>query len=146
MNCGFEQRKHERYRFCSPLELAWADSSGVRCSVAGTGIGASSYGMLVEIPIAVPLGTDITIRVEAVEISSTATVRHCREVGSWFRVGLKFHNTLLSEHVASLDAVLIKSLRGDSPTKPMPSLESKWWSRMFRRMEKAGCSRGTGLG
>jgi PilZ domain len=132
MNGGFEQRKHERYRFCSPLELAWADPSGVRCSAAGTGIGASSYGMLVEVPVAIPLGTELTIRVETVEISSPATVRHCREVGSWFRVGLKFHNTLLSEHVASLDAVLIKSLRCGNHAKQTPSREAKWWSRILR--------------
>jgi hypothetical protein len=138
MNCGFEQRKHERYRFRSPLELAWADSNGVQCSVTGTGVSVSSYGMLVEVPAAIPPGTEVTIRVETAEISGAATVRHCRQVYSWFRVGLKFHNTLLTEHVASLDTVLIKSLRCGSHAKQMPLRQPKWWARMLRRQKKAG--------
>jgi hypothetical protein len=101
-------------------------------------IGASSYGMLVEVPVAIPLCTDVTIRVETAEISSTATVRHCREVCSWFRVGLKFHSTLLSEHVASLDAVLIKSLRRGNHAEQIPSREAKWWSRILRAETNLG--------
>jgi hypothetical protein len=93
--------------------------------------------MLVEVPAAIPLGTEVIIRVEAAEISGTATVRHCRQVYSWFRVGLKFHNILLTEHVASLDAVLIKSLRCGVHAKQMPSRQPKWWTRMLRRRETA---------
>jgi hypothetical protein len=89
--------------------------------------------MLVEVPVALPLRTEVTIRVGEIEISTKATVRHCRQVYSWFRVGLKFHNILLAEHVTSLDTVLIKSLRCADNPKQFSLNGSRLWNGVLRK-------------
>ena len=90
----FEQRKHKRFAFSSRVEISWVDARHVQHSAAGTGVNFSIYGMLVRVSVPVPTRTEITIRVDDVEVSRKASVRHCCQVQSWFQIGLKFDGTL----------------------------------------------------
>jgi len=85
-----DQRKHKRFAFAARVEMSWADARHVQHSAAATGVNFSIYGMLVRVAVPIPTRTEITIRVDDLEVSRKAIVRHCRQVQSWFQVGLKF--------------------------------------------------------
>jgi hypothetical protein len=110
MDSIFERRQENRNHFSKPIELTWTDRNGERRRAAGTTVNVSLYGVLLEIPQAIPLLTEVSVSIQGTSLSSKARVRHC-QAASWFRVGLQFDRTLLAEHIASLDTALIQSLR-----------------------------------
>jgi PilZ domain len=128
-----ELRQEERHPFRSPIEIAWTDGDGAQHHAAGTSINVSGYGMMVEIPEAIPLGMHVRVRIEERDISSKARVRHCSpQAQYWFRVGLQFDRTLIAEQLPSLDAVLIPSLRNRNDNAPTASAQlSKPWRRFL---------------
>lgn len=55
----------------------------------------SVYGMLIESPSSIPPGTQLTARLPEAQVTGQAVVRHCKQYGPWFRIGLKFKGALL---------------------------------------------------
>jgi hypothetical protein len=101
----FYIRKHERYLFVYPVELFSAlNESAVRA----TSIDVSSYGMQLEIPNPIPVNTKLTLRIDGVEVSG-ATVRYCRELCCWYRIGVEFSQSLMAEDLPRIHRVLTKS-------------------------------------
>ena len=89
-----EQRKHKRFAFSARVEMSWVDARHVQHSAAAAGVNFSIYGMLVRAAVPIPTRTEITIRVDDLEVSRKAIVRHCRQVQCWFQVGLRLDGTL----------------------------------------------------
>jgi hypothetical protein len=135
MDSIFEGREEQRYPFVKPIEITWTDATGNQRHGTGTTINVSMYGALVEVPEAIPLLTQVRIQIEEKEISSKGCARHCQKASSsWFRVGLRFERTLLAEHIPSLDAVLIHSLRAASVSAAAPTKapRSGPWRRVLQ--------------
>ena len=133
MDSIFEGRQEHRYPFSKPIEITWTDATGDERHGAGTTINVSMYGALVEVPEAIPLLRQVSIQIEGKEISSKGCVRHCQKASSWFRVGIRFERTLLAEHMPSLDAVLIQSLRCASVSAaPIQVPRSRSWCRLLQ--------------
>ena len=78
----------------------------------------SIYGMCVEVPVDLPVGTEVTVQVNGVEIRSAANVRYSLrsmpQLEWWFKIGLEFRKPLLGQDIPDLDAVLMQSLRYES--------------------------------
>jgi hypothetical protein len=143
---GADRRQHERYAFSAPVELSWCEADNTQRSVIGLSVDVSMYGMLVETFASLVPGTKLAVAMGGVEISSKARVCHCRSVQDFFRVGLRFDTTLIAEHLANLDSVLIKSLRVavseieqvQPPVEQVqPPRDTKWWSKVLRREHRS---------
>ncbi len=135
MNRVFEQRGERRYSFFKPVEISWTDGNGDQRHAKGMSIDVSLYGAMVEISEAVPLYTEVSVRIDGKEISSKPRVLHCREASSWFRVGLKFNRTLLAEQLPILDSVLIYSLRCARKGAEASNMSRvNWWPGIVRRV------------
>jgi len=69
----------------------------------------SVYGILVESPSAIAVGTKVRAKLQPTGIEGETIVRHCRQNGPWFRIGLKLVQALLlEENVPNIEASLIK--------------------------------------
>ena len=98
MNCFGEARKFDRHRFRSQIEVSWNAGKAVD-SVIGNCMDVSLYGMLIESPAEIAVGTKVQARVEGSIVPGEAIVRHCRRYGPWFRIGLKFREALPVEEM-----------------------------------------------
>jgi len=84
-----ERRRHERLRFRGAVNLTWTGPKGDSRSVTGNCVDMSLFGMSIEVPEQIPLGSEIFLH-GLNEVPQPAIVRHCRQYGPWFRVGLRF--------------------------------------------------------
>jgi len=135
IDIGADRRQHERYAFSATLELSWCEADNTPRSVTGVGVDLSMYGMSVEVPESIAPRTKLEVAGKGFKISSKATVRHCRTVQCFFRLGLSFERTLMSEGVETLESVLIRSLRVavndlDHVQPPLEQAQrprTRWW-------------------
>jgi hypothetical protein len=116
------RRGEERYALVSPVQLAWTDSEKCQRQVSATSINVSLYGMMLEVQGHIEVGTEVRVHIGERWISSKARVRHLQPSCLGFRIGIQFDATLLAEHIPSLDAVLIQSLRHASENAPGRSI------------------------
>jgi PilZ domain len=103
-------RKDERFRLLAPVELTWVDPRGNKCLAGGTCINISASGMYVEVNGFASPDTVVQVRFANRDLSAKAIVRHCRQLCCWFRIGLEFEQTLLSEDVPEITNVLTAAL------------------------------------
>jgi hypothetical protein len=85
---GKERRRDERRRLRGPVTISWMTPYG-RQSCVGNSFDRSAYGLLAEIPQPILTGKKVTVDFTDSEKSMTATVRHCRKHGAWYRIGLQ---------------------------------------------------------
>lgn len=104
------RRKHQRHRLITPVEISWIAPNGKQSFATGIVTDVSAYGMQVEVNAPIRLDSTVRVWLEQKEISANATVRHCRRLCSWFRIGLEFDQTLVSEAISSLTEALTDSL------------------------------------
>lgn len=97
MNGVKELRKHERHRLRGQIGLSWATSGNKISALTGNCLDVSVYGMLIEVPAPIPIGTIVSAMLPASGTRGDAVVLHCRQYGPWFRIGLKFSGALLLE-------------------------------------------------
>lgn len=102
-------RQHERHKLRGKIQLSWTTANGKVSVVTGNCLDVSVYGMLIESPSPIPDGTKVTGILQGTDISGQAVVRHCRQYGPWFRIGLKFVGALLlPENVPHIEESLLK--------------------------------------
>lgn len=106
--CGFG-RTYEHHRFITNVEVSWSGPDGKRRSALGNTIDISVHGMQVEVNASIPADCSIQVRFAGIELSSKASVRHCAQICSWFRMGLEFEDSLLEENIPMLIRVLTDS-------------------------------------
>jgi hypothetical protein len=99
-------RKHRRKRLIAPVEVSWIAPNGEQSFATGNSIDVSAGGMQVEINARIGLDSTVRVRLNGKEISANATVRHCRQICCWFRIGLEFDGTLVSEDIPALTEAL----------------------------------------
>ncbi len=102
-----EHRINERLKFRAAVTV-WAPGliPAVRCT--GNAITYSVYGLLIELPRPIPVGTPVTVYVSGYDIAGEATVRHSTPAGGWFRIGLEFTASLLTNRPNASSILLAK--------------------------------------
>lgn len=65
-----------------------------RTSCVGHCFEASALGLSAEAPKYIPVGTTATIHLDGFEDVIEATVRHCRKIRFWYRIGFQLADPL----------------------------------------------------
>jgi hypothetical protein len=76
--------------------------------------------MQVEVNAPIHLLANVRVRISGREVMSKASVRHCRQVCSWYRVGVEFEQSLLSEDIPEVTGVLSNPATRDATYSMTP--------------------------
>jgi len=85
-----KRRRHPRYRGNVAAWIAWDDNSGKKRHLMGRCVDVSVSGSCIELTSSVRPGTTVTVGIPRLSLTALAAVRHCREAGGKFAVGLEF--------------------------------------------------------
>jgi PilZ domain len=105
-----EQRQYSRFRYIGVVFLSWTEPGGEN-HVMGRCLDISEGGLGVEVARRISVGTEVRVRADWVKLDGVATIRHSRERGGVFHVGLQLKQPLLPE-------ILAKVVTPDSTTPP----------------------------
>jgi hypothetical protein len=86
-------RRHPRHRMSGAVTISWTAADG-NVSCTGNCIDVSMYGLLVEVPDSIPIGTTVMVQLHGSDDCLEASVRQQRKYSSWHRIGLKFTTAL----------------------------------------------------
>jgi len=73
--------------------MQWSGAGGTG-SCVGSCFDASTYGLLMVVPVSIPRGSQVTVQIQEHDVSVAAIVRHCRKHGAWYRIGLELTTML----------------------------------------------------
>jgi hypothetical protein len=96
-----EQRKASRFRYVGVIFLSWTEPGGENY-VMGRCLDISVGGLGVEVAKRIPVGTEVRVRADWVNLDGAATVRHIRERGGVFHTGLELKRPLSPEVLAKV--------------------------------------------
>jgi PilZ domain len=100
-----DQRQHSRIRFFGVVFLSWEEPGGDENDdnhVMGRCVDISEGGLAVLLSKRIFVGTQVRVRADWVKLDGPATVRHSREVGGVFQLGLQFKRPLSPEILATV--------------------------------------------
>jgi PilZ domain len=97
-----EQRRASRFRYIGVIFLSWIEPGGENY-VMGRCLDISVTGLGVEVAKRIPVGTEVRVRIDWLNLDGAATVRHIREGGGVFNIGLELKQALPPEALAKLD-------------------------------------------
>ncbi len=98
-----EQRRHSRVRYIGVVFLSWEEPGGDDNDdnhVMGRCVDISQGGLAVQLSKRIFVGTEVRVRADWVKLDGLATVRHSREAGGVFQLGLQFKRPLSPEILA----------------------------------------------
>jgi hypothetical protein len=98
---GHEQRRASRFRYVGVIFLSWIEPSG-KNYVMGRCLDISVGGLGVEVAKRIHVGTEVSVRADWVDLDGAATVRHSRERGGVFYIGLELKRPLSPEVLAKV--------------------------------------------
>jgi hypothetical protein len=98
-----EQRRYLRFRYIGVIFLSWVEPDGNN-HVMGRCIDISEGGLGIEISRRISVGAEVRVRADWVKLDGIANVRHIREQGGGFQIGLELKEPLPSEALAELAA------------------------------------------
>ena len=87
-------RFHDRLPVKCRFSIYADDQTGQRC-IVGRGINMTTSGALVEAAEPIRPKTLVYVKADGLGLMGSATVRHCTQNGSKFRIGLHFPNPLI---------------------------------------------------
>jgi hypothetical protein len=90
-------RRNKRTAYSGAIEVSWVESNGEPRFVRGRCLDLSEDGLRMELPIALPVRTVVTLRFDRIHLAGTASVRYMRRAGMKFVLGFE-----LSQHLAQL--------------------------------------------
>lgn len=96
-----DARRHRRIPYIGPVMVSW-DERGETRYARGKCIDVSEGGLRLELPVAVPPGTGISLRAERMSISGSARVRHMTRYGGKYLVGVELGQALHEQALAFL--------------------------------------------
>jgi hypothetical protein len=98
-----EQRRASRFRYIGVIFLSWIEPGGDN-HVMGRCLDISEGGLGVEVARRIFVGTEVRVQADWVILDGVATVRHSRELGGVFHLGLQLKQPLRPEILAELVA------------------------------------------
>jgi len=106
-------RRHGRMPYTGRVRLAW-DESGAPRYAQGKCIDLSAGGLRVEAPVAIPVQSRISLRIEELNLSASALLKHVSRRGSKYMLGLELSQTL---HERALAAIVRAPVQDTSAEK-----------------------------
>ncbi|SRR5579883_67869 len=91
-----ELRRHRRVSYLGPVQIAWQDRGETRY-VRGRCLDASDSGLRVELPVSIPVTTEIQLNSERIRISGSARVRHIARHGAKYILGIELAQNVRRE-------------------------------------------------
>jgi hypothetical protein len=88
------RRKHERVGFAGSVSITWTAKTGSVLREKTTGLNVSTYGMLVESHVPIPVNARVLADVHEFGYSGQAMVVRCVPHGAKFGIGLHFDGVL----------------------------------------------------
>ncbi len=83
-------RKSSRVVLPGMVRLTWQDANGCQKFTRGRCLDLSASGIRVEVPEPIPLRSYVTVKLENVDLTSSASVRHVGRLAGKYWVGLEF--------------------------------------------------------
>jgi hypothetical protein len=99
---GREQRRVARFRYIGVIFLSWIEPDGDN-HVMGRCLDISVGGLGVEVARRISVGTEVRVRADWVKLDGIATIRHSRERGGVFHLGLELKRPLPPEALANMN-------------------------------------------
>ena len=94
-------RRYRRIPYLSPIHISWEDESGHGKYANANCLEISEGGLLIEVPVPIPVRTDVMLRAERINFAGSANVKHTRKRGSKFLLGVELSQPL-REALASI--------------------------------------------
>ena len=95
-----ERRSSYRIPYAGQVLVLWEDGNDSRY-MQGKCLDVSERGMRIEVPGPIPLRTRIIVRIERINLSGSASVRHVRRSGNYYLLGLEMSQELKCQALAS---------------------------------------------
>jgi len=89
-----ELRESGRYEAQGKVRVHWRGDEGATYERVGRVSEVSRSGMCLVLENRIPIGTEVRIESTDVKVAGLAIVRHCRNKGMAFRLGLQFSGGL----------------------------------------------------
>lgn len=88
-----ERRQSKREPVIEPGMIYWQNAEGMMLQTKLVLLNLSAKGVMLEIREKLPLRQLVTLKVPALQIDLSATVRYCRQQGTRYRIGLELFST-----------------------------------------------------
>ena len=95
-----DHRLHHRVPYCGPARIAWDDERGLTRFANAKCIDVSQGGLRIEAAEPIPLLSRLSLRVDRINISGSATVRNVAWRGCKYILGLNLSQTQPAEILA----------------------------------------------
>lgn len=82
-------RRDARLATGDPVRLAWEDVSTGTKFVAGKCVDVSAAGLKIEVPLAIPVRTNVMVRSGALGLSGAGVVKHSLRRGTKYVIGIQ---------------------------------------------------------
>jgi hypothetical protein len=99
-----ENRRRRRIPCVSPIRISWEDEHGQPSYVTGKCIDISEDGLRIEVREAIPVHTRVQFRIEALDQSGSASVRHATRRNLKVVIGLALSHSVAQQILESLAA------------------------------------------
>lgn len=90
-------RRHRRILHAGPVRVSWQDRDGIPRYASGKCLNVSESGLLIELPELIPIRTQVTLKVDRLQISGSATVKHVTRKGLRHILGLELNQAVKFE-------------------------------------------------
>jgi len=96
-----DARRHSRIPYLGPIVISWEERGEPRYARSRC-IDVSESGLRLEVPVSIPLRTEISLNAERIKVSGQARVRHVVRCGAKFLIGVEMSHALRSAALSSL--------------------------------------------
>ena len=90
-------RRNKRTPYSGAIEVSWLEPNSEPRFARGRCLDLSEDGLRLELPVALPVRTVVTLRFERIQLTGTASVRYLRRAGMKFVLGFE-----MSQHLRQL--------------------------------------------
>jgi hypothetical protein len=96
-----DERRQSRVPYVGPIVVSWLEGGEPRYA-RGRTLDVSESGLRIELPVAIPVLAEITLRAERINVQGGARIRNVVRHGSKYQVGVTLSDALRSK--LSVDA------------------------------------------
>jgi hypothetical protein len=96
-------RRHPRIPYINPVRISWEEECGPACFALTRCVDLSQSGMRLESPQPVKPGLRIHLRLERIQYSGSATVKHVIRRGCKYFLGVYFSQPLPNKTISEIE-------------------------------------------
>ena len=87
-------RRHKRYSIEASVEVSCDGVNGPQVTMTGSCLNISAGGLMMRLPEAIPVLSQVSFRITELDFEGTGTVRHCGSTADYSLVGVEFDDGL----------------------------------------------------